>query len=305
MTVTGPMAPEGLGFCQMHEHLYVSAGPNTQAHPELLIDNEALSAAELLSYRAAGGTSLVDAQPGGAGRGAAALRRLSGTSGVRIVAVTGFHLPAFYPPASRADAPDEDALCALFISELREGVIEGGRRLDIRAGAVKAAVGREGLDGKTLAKLRAAARAAAICDVPLLVHTEGGFCGAEAARLCLSAGLPARRVLICHADRQANDYGVHESIAETGAFLEYDTIGRFKYHDDRSECRLILHMISKGYEKQLLLSLDTTARRLAAYGGEIGLRYLIDSFLPSLRDAGVPEGTVASLTRLNPLRAFS
>jgi phosphotriesterase-related protein len=105
-------------------------------------------------------------------------------------------------------------------------------------------------------------------------------------------------------DRDADDYAVHEAVAETEAMLEYDTIGRFKYHDDESERRLILHMLEKGYEKQLLLSLDTTAERLTSYGGAIGLTYLIRVFLPLLRQQGVPEDVVRTLTVDNPMGVF-
>lgn len=305
MTVTGPVAPGLLGHCQMHEHLMVSRGPNTDRIPELLLDREDLSCAELLSYRAAGGMSLLDAQPGGAGRNAAALNRISENSGVHIITVTGYHLSAFYRPGSPLETPDEDGLCAHFISELREGVLESDTRLSIRAGAVKAAIGADGLAGNAAVRLRAAARAAAACDVPLLVHTEKGFCGVQAVKLCIAMGMPVRKVLICHADRQADDYAIHEAIAETGAFLEYDTIGRFKYHDDATECRLINHMVDRGYAGRLLFSLDTTAKRLSAYGGNIGLTYLMLEFLPALRGMGISEETLHAITVLNPQVAFS
>jgi 5-phospho-D-xylono-1,4-lactonase len=303
-TALGPILPDALGHCQMHEHLMVSRGPNTDINPDLLIDREDLSCTELLAYRACGGCSILDAQPGGAGRNAAALRRISQTSGVSVITVTGFHLPAFYSPGCFEESLHEDSLCAHFISELRDGVVDGGVRLPVRAGAVKAAIGADGLTGRTAHHLRAAARAAAACDVPLLLHTEMGRDAVRAAALCRAEGLPARKLLVCHADRQADDYAAHEAIAETGAYLEYDTIGRFKYHDDAAECRLIGHMINMGYADRILLSLDTTAKRLASYGGSIGLTYLLTVFLPALRDSGIPEDTLHTITVNNPRAVF-
>ena len=91
----------------------------------------------------------------------------------------------------------------------------------------------------------------------------------------------------------------------TGAYVEYDTIGRFKYHADEREARLILHMMEKGYRDRLLLSLDTTAERLGRYGGAISLTYLIERFLPRLRAAGVPEEDLLAITRTNPARALA
>ncbi len=304
-TVLGPVAPSQLGHCQAHEHLIVRATPAAEANPALRIDDEEKSRLELNDYRAAGGGAVVDAQPGGAGRDAAALSRISRESGVAVVTVTGYHRPMFYP----ADAPlffqDEGALYERFLMELTVGVADGGRRLAIRAGAVKAALGSEDLSGRAGRMLRAAARAAARGGAALILHTEADTDAVAAVGLCEGAGLSPARIMVCHLDRQAEDFRPHEAVAATGAYLEYDTIGRFKYHDDASEIRLILHMLEKGCRDRLLLSLDTTAARLGRYGGEIALTDLIERFLPRLRAAGVPEADLAAITRANPARALA
>ena len=292
-TVSGPVPLSKLGHCQMHEHLFVRDTPAAKVNPALRIDDAEKSALEARDYFAAGGCSLVDAQPGGAGRDAAALGRISRESGVHIVTVTGYHRPMFYPPDSFLFELDGDALYERFLMELSVGVADGGARLPIRAGAVKAALGPEGPVGRDGILLRA-----------LSLHTEVGAGAVEAVRLSERAGLDPSRVLVCHADRQASDFGPHEEIAKTGAFLAYDPIGRFRYHDDEEEVRLILHMLELGHRDRLLLSLDTTAARLKRYGGEIGLSYLIDTFLPLLRDRGVPPSDIEAITRLNPVRAF-
>ena len=54
-----------------------------------------------------------------------------------------------------------------------------------------------------------------------------------------------------------------------------------------------------------VLSLDTTAQRMAAYGGEISLCYLLERFLPRLEAAGFPPGTLADFTVLNCRRLFA
>lgn len=301
-TVTGAIAPETLGHFQPHEHLYVKKTPAALRYPALAIDDAEKSAREACAYRAAGGGALLDAQPVGAGRDANALCHISRASGVPIVAVTGYHRPMFYEKEHWIFTDDEAALTERFVRELSQGMDEAPA---LRAGAVKAAIGGELPEGREKCKLRAAARAAAACGVPLVLHTEAGQYGALAVSLCEGAGLNPARVLVCHADRQAADYAPHEEIARTGAYLEYDTVGRFKYHDDEAEIRLILHMLEKGCEDRLLLSLDTTAGRLAAYGGEIGLTYLLTAFLPALNGAGVSPATVRRIVCDNPARPFA
>ena len=71
------------------------------------------------------------------------------------------------------------------------------------------------------------------------------------------------------------------------------------------EVALLRHMCERGYTQRLLLSLDTTAQRMAAYGGEISLCYLLERFLPRLEAAGFPPGTLADFTVLNCRRLFA
>ena len=292
---------ESLGHCQLHEHLFVSAGPATEKNPALLIDNPAYSARELAAYARAGGGCVLDAQPGGAGRNAAVLRDISLRTGVAVIAVTGYHTDAFYREDDELLQAYGQELTERFLRELREGCREAP---DVYPGAVKAALNRDGCQGRTRERFLAAARAAREADVPLIVHTEAGAGAVEAAELALMEGLAAHRVVICHADRRADDFGHHEAIAETGVMLEYDTIHRLKYHDDASEIRLIRHMLEKGRAGQLLLSLDPTRARLRSYGGDIGLDYILNTFAPALENSGIPAETIHQITHENPKRVF-
>ena len=300
-TVTGEASISQLGHCQMHEHLFVAEGPATRKNPALLVDEPERSLAELELYRRAGGGSCLDAQPGGAGRDARVLREISRRSGVALIAVTGYHLPHFYAPTHWLFSASQSALTDFFIDELRNGCTEAR---EVFPGAVKAAIDSQGLTGADAQRYRAAARAAAQTEVPLIVHTDKGLDGVRAVAQACACGVPAHRVVICHADRQADDFSVHDAIADTGAMLEYDTIGRFKYHDDESECRLILHMLERGHARQLLLSLDTIRERLLSYGGAIGLSYLLEVFLPMLRSAGLSPQTLQTITVENPKSVF-
>ena len=300
-TVLGRVLPETLWHFQPHEHLFVHPTPASKKSPALEISSEEKSLAELLEYRQKGGGAIADAQPLGAGRDARVLRELSRKSGVSIVAVTGYHVDMFYREGDPLPSLGEEALYERFSRELREGCEEC---VEVLPGAVKAAIGPAGSLDKFRARLRAAARAAADAGTALILHTQAGEDAVDAVRICGDCALAPERILVCHVDRQAEDFSVHEAVAKTGAYLEYDTIGRFKYHDDPSEIRLILHMLERGYGDKLLLALDTTAARLQSYGGEIGLTYLLERFLPALRRQGVSEEEIAQMTRRNPAKAL-
>lgn len=300
-TVNGPISLSQLGHCQMHEHLFVHATPASKETPNLRIDDEERSSAELADYRDAGGCTILDAQPIGAGRDAGALMRISRQSGVNIIAVTGYHLPKFYHPDHWIHYESAEALQDRFLLELMEGMEEAE---NVRAGAVKAAIFDEGPVRRFEIMLRAAAGAAARADVPLILHTQKGTGAVEAIKICETEGLNPRKIAVCHADRQVSDYDVHEEIARTGVFLEYDTIARYKYHDDAAEIRLIQHMLEKGHGDRLLFSLDTTADRLKRYGGSVGLDFILKEFIPSMHAAGIDRGEIENITINNPRRIF-
>lgn len=305
-TVTGSLAAKKLGYCQMHEHLFVKHTPAADTNPALCIDDYGKSAVELNDYSSCGGSAVLDAQPIGAGRDVSTLMRLSRETGVFIITVTGFHLLKFYEKDHWIYTLAEADLVEIFLKELLEGCVDESQSgiFPFKAGAVKAAIPDEGASGRYAVLLRAAAVAAVKADVPLVLHTEAGNGAIAAIQICKTIGLSPERILVCHADRQTDNLILHQEIADTGVFLEYDTIGRPKYHDDLTERKLILHMLDKGYGDQLLLSLDTTAERLRSYGGKIGLCYLLRTFLPSMQEDGVPAEIIHKLTHDNPRKAF-
>jgi len=118
-------------------------------------------------------------------------------------------------------------------------------------------------------------------------------------------GVAPSQLIICHLDRKMDnlDYMLH--VANSGVYIELDTIGRFKYHSDDEEVELIIKLIKAGYENQILLGLDTTRKRLKSYGGELGLDYLVEKFLPKLEDSGVSKDLIRKFMYVNPAKAFS
>lgn len=310
-TVNGDIAPSSLGFCQPHEHVYINSTVALADHPELRLTNFCQSLAELEMLKHAGGDSVVDAQPGGAGRDAVILREASTLSGIAIVASTGYHIPFFYPRDHWIFTWDEETLATHFASEITTGMFLGGGyapptvRTEIRAGMIKAALGKDGVAGRDELLLRAAGQAAIATDTSILLHTDKGIGALDAIRLLGDMGLPPEKVLVCHVDRQATEYGIHEDIAQTGAYLEYDTITLFQHHNNAEEALLIDHMIKRGHLERILLSTDPTADRLKSHGSPVGMDYLLTSFLPLLRAFGMTDVMINQMCRTNPAKALA
>jgi len=310
-TVLGDIPKEQLGFCHSHEHLFIAEGKPSQINPVLRIDDFEKTKEELHVFRSLGGKAIVDAQPIGCGRMADQLAEVSRQTGIHIVASTGFHKQSFYYEDHWLFRYSEDRLAQIFIHEIEEGMYTGADNRDpeaqiqAKAGLIKTAID-EDLPGLTGIKLlNAAAQASLSTAVPIMCHTETHRQGIVVAEHFMKLGVAPENLIICHLDRTLDDYSVHKQLAEYGVYLEYDTIGRFKYHNDEEEADLIVQMLDWGYGESLLLGLDTTRARLRSYGGEIGLDHMSVSFIPLLRQRGVSESAIANMMIHNPSHAFA
>ena len=311
-TVAGAVDPDAVGFCQCHEHILLQKGTSWEVNPALCMDEPEKSLQELLAYRAAGGCALVDAQPVGCGRMARELETLSARSGVAIISSTGFHKLCFYPEDHWIHAMDEAALSELFISELTEGMYldcdqtPPRCRSSVRSGIIKSALDAGAMSPEYEKLFRAAARAQTATGAPLMVHIESGSDPIGLFERLRDWGVAPSSMIFCHMDRACADLKVHEALLSQGIYLEFDTIGRFKYHSDEHEIQIFFHLIRCGFEDQLLFSLDTTRARMRHYTPDgIGLDYILRVFLPKMREAGIPESAINKISGENSRKALS
>jgi len=307
ITVLGDITPAALGFCQSHEHVYIRPSPAQAGEP---IDDPGKSLAELAVYHSTGGSALVDAQPIGTGRDASVLARLSEQSGVHIIASTGFHKLNYYPKDHWIFSTPEEELTRLFTAEIEQGMYLDGdtafprRRSRIRAGQIKTALDVEGLTQPYRKLFRAAAVAAKTTGSPLMAHIEQKSRPLELADFLEKEGLSPSRMIFCHLDRAISDTSIHRELCQRGIYLEYDTIGRPKYHDDKHELELMIGLLEAGHGEKLLLGLDTTRARLRSYGGIPGLSYIMEEFIPFMRKNNISETGIRRSFVENPARIF-
>lgn len=319
-TVTGDIQPDALGYCQCHEHLLLAKGKSCTIDPSLCMDDEEKSTEELIAFKTAGGRAIVDAQPVGCGRIADGLQRISEASGVHIVASTGFHKLLFYAPEHFVFQAPVESLASLFAEELTLGMyidnVNGEADFTTR-GPAKAGIIKTASDGRDITSeedvlpvyrklFTAAAMAAVQTGAPVLTHLEMGRGAESQYRVLTENGVAPDQILMSHLDRVVDrtDPARYLRVAESGVYLQFDTIGRFKYHSDADEAWLISMLCDHGYEDRILIGLDTTNKRLKAYGGEIGLSYILESFRNTLAAYGVDESLFNRFTLENPKRAL-
>ena len=310
-TVLGKIGIHELGHIQPHEHLMIEYGNAAENNPALCIDQTSLSIEEVRTYHQNGGKVIVDAQPVGAGRMAKELEEISRKTDVDIIGSTGFHKSVFYWPDHWIHECSSSVLYEIFLEEIQHGMYKGNQsqlsnmQIEAKAGLIKTAVDKEGLTKYYRPKFEAAAAAAKDSGVSIMVHIEKGSDPFKIIEFITGKGVDSSNILLCHLDRTHYDFKLHKEIAQAGVYLEYDTIGRFKYHNDEIECDLVEYMIDQGHTDCLLMSLDTTRERLLSYGGNIGLGYLLQVFIPKLRERGIQEEEISQITSINAQKALS
>lgn len=305
-TVSGALPPEHLLFCHCHEHLMISKGVSWTINPVLWIDDFEKTLDELKSFSQNPGTFLVDAQPIGCNRMGEQLPLLAEQSGTEIIASTGFHKMIFYPNNHWIFQYDSSRLSDIFLHEIYQGMYidcdnaAPSSYISAKAGMIKCALDTCGLNEQYKKLFDAAIIAANTSGVPLMVHIEKGSDPIMLADYLEAQKMDLHRVIFCHLDRACANLEVHKRLCERGIYLEYDTIGRPKYHDDLVEAGIFTTLINYGFEDLLLFSLDTTRARLKSYTPEgVGLNYIKDTFLPILRQKGVTTKQIQKISQKN------
>ena len=116
-------------------------------------------------------------------------------------------------------------------------------------------------------------------------------------------GVPAGRVIVGHCDTVA-DTGYHRSLAERGAFVQFDTIQGESDYDTQLRIGFVRSLVDAGLGDRVLLSGRVPADEFRAMGGP-GYAYLPETFAGLLVAAGVSPVQVMSLMVDNPRRALT
>lgn len=91
---------------------------------------------------------------------------------------------------------------------------------------------------------------------------------------------------------------------DQGCYVQFDTIGKNSYYPDSKRAQTLALLCQRGYEKQIMLSMDITRRSHLKANGGLGFSYLIDEFVPLLKQHGITDHQISTLLRDNPTRLF-
>jgi phosphotriesterase-related protein len=286
---------EVFGPALSHEHLRINLSHKDD--PDGYIREEEAVLAELEAARDEFGLRLVvELTCQGMGRDVMILKRLSDVSGVDVICATGFYYERFHPHYVKNSSVDE--LVSRLLDEIQSG-IEDTR---VRPGVI-GEVGSRGPEMSAAEErcFRAAARAALASGLSIMTHAHLGVGAVGQLELLLEEGLLPERICLGHQDL-IDDSDQHETLAEAGAYVAFDTVGKESYQPDEVRLRLLMRMLEAGHEDRLLLSNDISREAYLKSRGGFGYGHLFESFVPELRRAGVDDRTLSTILEENPKR---
>lgn len=299
ITVLGTIRPEEMGVTQTHEHLFLDAMDHYPGY-EYVVDDEDLIAQEVQEFISRGGRTICDVTLDEIGRNPEALVRLSQRVGINVLMGCGWYREFGYPKIVEEFTSRE--LADVLVREIEVGVRDTG----VRAGFIgEIGTGRHYIKPAEERVFRASALAAARTGVAITTHTtRWGSLAMEQIAMLEEFGADLQRVIIGHlGDR----IGVKHllPIAEKGVYLEVDNIGYLDYQPEYVRADNVAALVKEGFGDKVLLSEDICTLKHLKYLGGKGYGYLLEVFVPMLRERGITEEQIHQLLVVNPARAFS
>ncbi len=299
ITVCGPISPEELGITQTHEHIWLNAYAHYKDYGFVLEDEDTMIA-ELGEFYQRGGRSLVEVTTAEIGRDPEALRTISQGSGVNIIMGCGWYREFAYPPEVLEKTSRE--LASDLVHEIRNGVGDTGICPGI-IGEIGTGVGH--ILPAEERVFRAAALAQQETGLAITTHTtRWGTLALEQIAMLEEFGADLSRVIIGHlGDR----IGVKHllPIAEQGVYLEVDNVGYLDYQPEWVRADNVAALVKEGFVRQVLLSQDICLLSHLKYQGGNGYGYLLETFIPLLKERGVTDEDIHMMLVENPARVLS
>lgn len=314
-TVLGLVPAEELGVVLIHESL-LSVFPGAEYAPEIKMDKSEIFdvlKSKLTDFRRAGGKTIVDRSGMFHGRDVKLYETLSKTTGVHIVASTGLGPEPmlsgyFVTPQKNPPTPwSAEQFADLFAKEVTEGIVVPRIERSGLAGLVTSIASQSGITEKETNLFRGSAQAALTTGVP--VSVQYGADAMSDLEILLAEGIDPNRVIIGGLDRiDAVERREAFAVARHGAMVALDHVGSATHEgfiNDEQRVQLIVELFKEGLGDRALISINAVGVAKGHNAKDIGYDYLLTTFVPMLKKAGVTDEQVRTLLENNPQRVLT
>ena len=314
-TVLGPVSTQDLGIVLINESL-LSVYPGAELAPEINMDKSEIFDTlkrKLNKFRQQGGKTIVDASGMFHGRDVWLYQSLSKATGIHIIATTGLGPEKllggyFVTPQTNPPTPwPAEKFAGLFTKEVVEGVVVPRVERATAAGLVVSIASAEGITNEEKSLFRGSAITAR--DTGVAVSVQHGADAVADLDLLLAEGVATNRVIIGSIDRigaVASKAAIE--IASRGAYVAFDHIGwgsEDGYVSDIERVKLVVELLEEGLGERVLLSTSAVGVAKGHEAKDLAYDYLLSTFVPLLRKAGVTEKQIHTLLEENPQRVLT
>jgi phosphotriesterase-related protein len=297
-TICGPIPVSQLGFTLPHEHIMVDFGGAASAgkHRYDAADVVEVMQPYLQDLVDQGVQTLIECTPNYLGRDVEIFRTLSERTGLNIVSNTGLYNNQYLPDYAHNSSAER--LAASWITEFENGIEGTG----IKPGFIKTAVNPQPTE-VDLKLIHAAALTHKVTGLTIATHT----CTAEAAEQIVGVleanNVDPSRWIFVHAHLEP-DVPRLIPLTKAGVWIELDGLA---WGGDAEHAEILLLLLKKGFEDQILLSQDAGWYNIGEDNGGKIIPYtrLKREFLPLLKERGVTDAIIEKITCINPAKAFA
>lgn len=336
-TVLGSVEPDLLGVTSSHEHVLAEmsayfvepdgALARSIARQKLSLDNASwarahrfgildntrlddkeLAAQEVLHFKRAGGTTIVDISPKGMFRDPEGLAYVARATGVNIVMGSSYYVGASHP--EDMDEKTEEEIADEIVNEIAQGVndtrIKPGVIGEIGCSTPPSKNEVKVLHGSSIAQRRTGA--------PMAVHPSfSDELVLDIVEILRNAGASLKHTMVCHMDSFGFTLDTQRRILEAGCFIGYDNFGNLGYphlylgkiidfSTDTQRITYIRTLIDEGFIEQILMGNDICFKDQLRFYGGYGYSHLLDNVAPLMRTMGFADSEVDALLIHNPRR---
>ena len=307
--VNGPIDLDDLGTALIHEHFRTTDEAGRFQFPHLY-DEQAEWEAALADANAVKGhgvRTVVEPSAMFLQRDAAFSKRVADESGIQIILATGLytydHLPQFL--LNR----DEDAIAAIFVHEIENGIQGTG----IKPAFIKCAADEPGITPNVEKVHRAAARASVQTGRPIMAHSRpASGTGPEQMRIFSEEGVDPAKVQIAHTG-DTDDLDYIEKLLETGCWIGMDRYGLDLFLPTEPRNATVLALLERGYVDRMFISQDYCSSidwfppEVQDYlkANEVpkwSMTFLFEQVIPELKERGMTEEQLDRMMVENPKR---
>jgi phosphotriesterase-related protein len=305
-SVSGPLDIAELGFTLMHEHIIVQSPGVKENFAVFDREKEVESAVQKLKdVMARGVKTLVDLTVSD-WRDVPFVQEVVRRTGMQVIVATGLYweVPHFFRIMSGRSV---EYVADLFARDITVGIMDSG----VKAGIIKCATDEPGVTPDVERVLRACAKAHRTTGVPISTHTHAASQGGlKQQDIFEEEGVDLSRVIIGHSG-DSDDLNYLRRLMDRGSYIGMDRFGIDMFLSTDKRVATIAGLCDEGYAEKMVLSHDAAcyfdwadADLLPSALPNWHFNFVPDQVIPALRDAGVTEEQLRTMTVANPRRVF-